>query len=181
MERAPDLTLQSLTDQVRQANESETASTSSIDAPPANLVAAATAAELDAPIVAKPAAEPFVPMPRPDWCDLWLKCHDIGGHAIGSRVLAGTSRRSGGMDAAGAIYDTCLDTPALHWVIAPGGKWFQRIAVAGAFYAPLVGELRDERRRQAAPPRAAAPAAPRDVPGVPLEGSGLVLPPDGAQ
>lgn len=178
-QQPPDLTLDHLTESIRQANSaSETASTSSAE-PPANLAAAAEAAELE--LSNTPLAAPPAHMPREEWCDLWLKCHDIGGHAIGSKVLAGTSRRAGGMDAAGAIYDTCADTPALHWVIAPGGKWFQRIAVAGAFYAPLVGELRDERRRQAAPPRAPAPPqSPRDVQGVPLEGSGLVLPPDGA-
>lgn len=108
--------------------------------------------------------EPLAPaarfMPRKEWCEFWLKCHGITGQVMGSKVLAGIPERKGMLEAAEAIYDSCVDTPALHWMIAPGGKWFQRAAVVAYAYAPIAGELRAERAARAHPPRNAAPRDP---------------------
>ncbi len=167
MSNPPDLTLASLTENVRAAREES----------PAAATASSTEALVEATGEGAPGAPGAPPapafMPRPEWCDFWLKCHGIAGHTIGSKVLAGVPERAGGTEAAGAIYDTCADTPALHWVIAPGGKWFQRIAVVGHFYAPIVGEVRLERARRQAPP------APRPTESA-TEIGGLAMPPNGA-
>src|SRR5260370_40417564 len=114
-QQPPDLTL----------SPASAATTSSTEpGAPAHLEAALVEATGEgAPGAAPPAP---VLMPRPEWCDFYLKAHGIAGHAISSAVLAGVPQRMGGLEAAGAIYDTCAETPALHFLVHPGGKWFQR-------------------------------------------------------
>src|SRR5260370_15189662 len=177
MSNPPDLTLESRTETVRAAREESPAAataSSTEPSPPAHLEAAL--AEATGAAGATPSAPPApVLMPRSEWCDLYLKCHGIAGHAMGSRVLAGVPERAGGTEAAGAIYDTCAETPYLHFLLHPGGKWFQRAMMVGYFYAPIVGALRAERARRQAPrvPR------PRDTES-PAEVGGLAMPPNGA-
>src|SRR5260370_34078770 len=87
------------------------ATRSSTEPAPAHLEAAL--AEATGAAGATPGAPPApVLMPRPEWCDLYLKCHGIAGHMTGSAVLQGVPQRAGGLDAAGAIYDTCAEVPA---------------------------------------------------------------------
>lgn len=50
-----------------------------------------------------------------------------------------------------AIYETCLEIPALHFLLQPGGKWGGRILAIGAFVVPMsigVKEELAERRKQ---------------------------------
>src|SRR5258708_38570347 len=101
MSNPPDLTLASLTENVRAAREESpaAATASSTEAPPhleAALVEATGEGAPGAP--GAPPAPAF--MPRPEWCDFWLKCHGIAGHTIGSKVLAGVPERAGGTEAA---------------------------------------------------------------------------------
>ncbi len=165
----PDLTLKQLSPSV--------ATTSSTEPdPPAHLAAALEAAEpgLGEPLGGLPTT-PIVLMPRPEWCDLYLKCHGIAGHVMGSAVLVSVPQRAGGLDAAGAVYDTCAETPWLHFLLHPGGIWFQRASIVLLFYAPIVGELRAERAKRQAP----RPPQPRPTES-PAEVGGLAMPPNGA-
>ena len=43
-----------------------------------------------------------------------------------------------------AIYDTCLEIPALHFLLQPGGKWGGRILAIGAFAIPMSLAVKDE-------------------------------------
>ncbi|SRR5258708_977876 len=177
MSNPPDLTLESLTETVRAAREESPAAataSSTEPSPPAHLEAAL--AEATGAAGATPGAPPApVLMPRPEWCDLYLKCHGIAGHVTGSAVLVSVPQRAGGLEAAGAIYDTCAEIPWLHFLLHPGGIWFQRATLVLLFYAPIAGELRAERAKRQAPrvPR------PRDTES-PAEVGGLAMPPNGA-
>jgi hypothetical protein len=171
MSNPPDLmTLESPLSTRPPAPDSSTGSSAGSE-PPAHLEAALAAAE-GATAGASAETAPAV-MPRAEWCDLYLKCHGIAGQAIGSRVLIGVPERKGGLEAAGAIYDTILDTPVLHFLIHPGGVWFQRASLVAFFYIPVIAEVRAER----APRKTPRAPAPRD----PAETGGLAMPPDGAQ
>src|SRR6266851_2710765 len=160
----PDLTL----------SPASAATTSSTEpGAPAHLEAAlAEATGEGAPGAAPPAP---VLMPRPEWCYLYLKCHGIAGHVMGSAVLVSVPQRAGGLEAAGAVYDTCAETPWLHFLLHPGGIWFQRASIVLLFYAPIVGELRAERAKRQAP----RPPQPRPTES-PAEVGGLAMPPNGA-
>lgn len=164
MEHPPDLTLTQENDPMPHLARSPVADVVSASStePPAHLEQALAAAEGTASAAAP--APQF--MPRAEWCEFWLKCHGITGQVMGSSVLKSVPQRAGMLEAAGAIYDSCIDTPALHWMIAPGGKWFQRGAIVLYAYGPVVGELRAERAAViAARARAPRVEAPRDPAG----------------
>ena len=68
---------------------------------------------------------------------------------VGSSVTRLSSLKVDESDAAAkgcskAIYETCLEIPALHFVLQPGGKWGGRILAIGAFMVPMSMNLRDE-------------------------------------
>src|SRR5260221_12876956 len=164
MSNPPDLTLESLTEKVqterlaRAAFAPEATTSSTEPSPPAHLEEAL--AEATGAAGATPGAPPApVLMPRPEWCDLYLKCHGIAGHMTGSAVLQGVPQRAGGLEAAGAIYDTCAEIPWLHFLLHPRGIWFQRATLGLLFYAPIAGALRAER----APRHAPTGPRPRDT------------------
>lgn len=101
----------------------------------------------------------FEPMPRDEWCKFYVKVHTVAGNMMDSAVLRGVEYRAGALDAAGAIYDTCLETPMLWFFIDRHGKWFERATLVGMFYLPLADELRKERHAKLAAARAARAAA----------------------
>ena len=96
-----------------------------------------------------------------------------GLHGVAASLVAKDASLWGPQD---AVYDTVIETPALHFLVAPGGKWFQRASVLLFFYAPIVGELRNERVQRG--PSRPAPKKPEPAPAT---AGDLVLPPDGAQ
>ncbi|WP_417842181.1 hypothetical protein [Terasakiella sp.] len=53
--------------------------------------------------------------------------------------------------ASDALYDICLETPAMQFLIKPGGVWFQRVAAISAFALPkamgVVSEVRAKRAK----------------------------------
>jgi hypothetical protein len=54
--------------------------------------------------------------------------------------------------ASDALYDICLETPAMHFLIQPGGVWFQRVAAISAFALPkAMGAAAEIRARRAKP------------------------------
>lgn len=147
----PSLTPESLSGNVEVSSASAEPSGDHLEAALAEATGATTAAP------AGPAL-----MPRDEWCKMWLACHGIGGNIIGVRALIEAPERKGAMDAAGAIYDTAAETPALRWLLDPQGEWVKRIVVVGTFYAPLSRDVMTElrARRRPAPAAANANAAP---------------------
>lgn len=151
---------------------SESDPASSASAEPGEHLDAALAEATGATLETAGPAGPVL-MPRDEWCKMWLACHGIGGNIIGVRALIEAPERKGAMDAAGAIYDTAAETPALRWLLDPQGEWVKRVVVVGTFYAPLsrdvVTELRA--RRRPAPAAANANAAPPvDMSAPPVDG-----------
>jgi hypothetical protein len=141
----------------------------------ADLDAALAEARAPAPLDAAPQGDGL--MPREEWCQMFLGCHDIAGNVMGSAVLAGTSNRKGAMDAAGAIYDTCKRVSALRFMLSPDSEWFKSATLIAMFYLPLTKEIAAERRimlaRRAEAARAPSPRAPvsRNQDGVPFQGA----------
>ncbi|MGD1880017.1 MAG: hypothetical protein ACFB13_21245 [Kiloniellaceae bacterium] len=85
---------------------------------------------------------------------------------LGSLAI-GKGEEDAARQAAGVLYDICLETPALHFLVKPGGVWFQRVAAIGAFAVPkgmaVAAELgarkaakRDSQVKASAEPRRAA-------------------------
>jgi len=69
--------------------------------------------------------------------------------------------------ASDAIYDTALEVPWLHWLLSPGNKWVQRIAVIGAFgFTVSTGVAAELKARRPTPvkPTGAAPQAAEPQP-----------------
>ena len=73
--------------------------------------------------------------------------------------------------AADALYDTCRDTPWLHFLVRPGSVWLQRTLAIMAFAAPLVRETAAEvKARRYQPPATGNADAPDDVAAPPSAG-----------
>ena len=87
---------------------------------------------------------------RDVWCTGFLGAHKMVGQATGLGTLIAAPELPGGMDAAGALYDSIVDTPMLHFMVRPGSLWLQRTMLIGAFYVPIVGGVRAELRARRA-------------------------------
>lgn len=103
--------------------------------------------------------------------------HTVGGHLAGLKSLVEAPARPEARPASDAIYEICRETPALHFLIQPGGLWLQRLAVIGAYALPLAvavkGELVERRAKAKLKPvdkgpAAAAPDAPGADQGIPV-------------
>ncbi len=69
--------------------------------------------------------------------------------------------------ASDALYDICEETPSLHFLIKPGGKWMERAIAIGMFAVPIAKGVRDEvqeRRKLAAPKKQVKQDAPAPGP-----------------
>lgn len=104
--------------------------------------------------------------PREEWCVAYLRGHGVAGNMLGIAPLAAIDENAkGGMDAAGAIYDICVETPMLHFIVSPASKWLERAMAIGFFYAPLCKIVSMEMRARRAkdvtpkPARETAPGA----------------------
>lgn len=84
---------------------------------------------------------------RDQWCSGWLMYHRMIGALpmVNSAALKSVPDRAGAMEAARCIYDTAAETPMLRFLIEKKSRWFERVTVIGAFYTPLVMEIRAER------------------------------------
>lgn len=79
--------------------------------------------------------------------------------------------------ASDALYDICEETPSLHFLIKPGGKWMERAIAIGMFAVPIAKGVRDEvaeRRKLAAPQKQVKKDAPAPGP-KPLANDGADL------
>jgi hypothetical protein len=87
------------------------------------------------------------------------------GHLTGLQTLLVSPEAPTFPAAAKALYETIHETPALHFFIKPGGKWFMRATAIGAFAVPVAlgcsAELKA--RRQAAEADQAKGAADRQA------------------
>ena len=54
--------------------------------------------------------------------------------------------------ASDALYDICLETPAMQFLIKPGGVWFQRVAAISAFALPKAMGIKAEMKAKRAKP-----------------------------
>ncbi len=89
--------------------------------------------------------------------------YDVVSGVTGLRSLAVQPEEVARCDAAAsALYDTCLEVPALQFLIKPGNVWLQRAVAFGAFTAPHLMAVRHEiiMRRAAAAEAEAGEARP---------------------
>jgi len=64
-------------------------------------------------------------------------CLYMSGHMTGLETLVISPDAKTFPKAAAAIYDTLLDTPSLHFLLRPGGKWIMRLTAIGMFIVPV--------------------------------------------
>ena len=71
---------------------------------------------------------------------------ELGGHLGQLQTLVNAPKQESCPDATKAMYDICVETPALHFLIKPGSIWVQRAFAIGSFIVPVglgcVGEIR---------------------------------------
>lgn len=76
----------------------------------------------------------------------------LGGHLTSLQSLLASPDAPTFPDAAAAIYGTCRDFPALHFLIRPGGLWLQRAAAVAVWAVPVATACREELRARNARP-----------------------------
>lgn len=74
---------------------------------------------------------------REAWPEIMGGFFHVAGAFTGLQSLAIDKADGTYIQAAYAVWDTCRETPYMDFLIRPGGKWMQRIAVIGAFAVPL--------------------------------------------
>jgi hypothetical protein len=78
--------------------------------------------------------------------DGFCAAFELGGHLGKLQTLVEAPQQKNCPDATKAIYDICVETPALHFLIKPGSIWVQRAFAIGSFIVPVglgcVGEIR---------------------------------------
>lgn len=81
--------------------------------------------------------------------------------------------------AADALYDICIETPSMHFLIKPGGVWFQRITAIGAFALPKAMGVAAELQARKAMRRPMPKGEPERPENVQTEGPDAVSDPMG--
>lgn len=123
--------------------------------------AGASATEPPAPGEASPPAAPAEGQTKPltfeEWYSFVHAMSNAAAMKFQLRSLAWHRDRPDARAAFEALYETCSDIPALHFVISPGGKWGKRVACMAMFFLPLAMSLRAELEAKR---RGAAPGAP---------------------
>jgi hypothetical protein len=90
----------------------------------------------------------------------------IAGTFLGLQTLIQAPKSDGARPAADAIYDSLVETPALHFLLKPGNKWIGRAVVIGAYAGPVVIGCKAElAAKRAAARDAGKPKADRPGPG----------------
>jgi hypothetical protein len=82
---------------------------------------------------------------REQFAELLAAALGIAGAVTGLRSLPiADAERPAFMPAAGAVYDTVVEIPALHWLLEPGNVYVQRALVVAAFVVPKARAVADE-------------------------------------
>lgn len=83
----------------------------------------------------------------------------LAGTFLGLQTLVEAPKSDAARPAADAIYDSLVETPALHFLLKPGNKWIGRAVVIGAYAGPVVVGCKAElaAKRAAAKPKAGRP------------------------
>ena len=92
---------------------------------------------------------------RDAWHDGMVKGLMLAHHMTGLQSLGKGAADPAARDATGAMYDICIDTPALHFLVQPGSIWLQRAMAIGAWTIPMAMGCAAEiaqRKRGGAPP-----------------------------
>ena len=65
-------------------------------------------------------------------------------HMTKLKSMAVDASDGGAIACTEALYDTILDIPALHFLLNPYNKWFERAIVIGAFTVPMAAGVAQE-------------------------------------
>lgn len=101
----------------------------------------------------------------PAFQDGFAGIFNMAGALTGLQSLAvADGERPQADECARAVYDIAYETPALRFIISPGGKWMERATAIGFFVVPKVMLVRLEiaQRRKPAPAAPADPEAAND-------------------
>ena len=82
----------------------------------------------------------------------FVVAHQLAGQVAGLKTLIEAPKGDAARPASDALYDTCRDVPMLHFLIQPGGIWFQRAAVVAAYALPVAAACQQELRARRARP-----------------------------
>ena len=125
--------------------------------------AGAAATEPPAPGEPSPPAAPAEGATKPltfeDWYSFVHAMSNAAAMKFQLRSLAWHRDRPDARAAFEALYETCSEISALHFVISPGGKWGKRIACMAMFFLPLAMSLRVEIEAKRRGGAASAPPA----------------------
>ena len=89
----------------------------------------------------------------------FCKAQKMAGLGLEIKTLVLAPELDEGREASDAIYDTAAETPALHWMLNPSGKWIPRLAAIGMYSMVLkAGLVQEAKARKAAKAAAEEPA-----------------------
>ena len=88
----------------------------------------------------------------------------VSGHMTGLQTLVQGPQLETWPDAAAAIYDTIRETPSLHFLLKPGGKWWLRFAAIGAWGLPVAAGCAQEMKARRQPKPTPDPGPSKPIP-----------------
>jgi len=102
-----------------------------------------------------------------DFHTLFCGGFSAASHMTGLKSMAVDASDGGAIACTGALYDTILDIPMLHFLLNPNNKWFERIIVIGAFTAPMAAGVSVELKARKKPKGGELNGQPADGGGSP--------------
>ncbi|HEV7368952.1 hypothetical protein [Arenibaculum sp.] len=124
---------------------------------------------------AEPEAPPAVPVPELTaegllpfdmWSPMFKTAHQLPGLFLGLQSLQSAPDRPEAEPAARAIYEIIAETPSLHFLARPGGKWAERAAAIALYALPVTAAVRGEiatKRKAVAAAKATRKPAPETI------------------
>ncbi|MCG8696314.1 MAG: hypothetical protein MI806_34275 [Minwuiales bacterium] len=83
---------------------------------------------------------------------MFCQGHKIAGLAFGLQTLVASAEMPEARGASDAIYDICLESPWLRFLLDPKAVWLQRAAAIAAFAVPVAAGVAEELRARDAKP-----------------------------
>lgn len=106
---------------------------------------AGIAASDPAPIgEAPPAPAPIALLEFDAWFSLMHGAFGMAAALTKLQSLAWAKDNPAARPAFKALYDTCSEIPALHFLLRPAGKWMERALTVGMFFGPMIVAARAE-------------------------------------
>lgn len=89
-------------------------------------------------------AQEAVKLGRDDFHKLFMMGFKVGHSLTKLQSLNVPPEDTAARDCAHALYDSVIDIPALHFLLEPQNKWFERVIVIGTFTVPMAISVKAE-------------------------------------